>query len=229
MNTVPTNRPGIREQHLLRKRDNPLFGEPHNQVSNEDLMTARLEDGVERDNFLTGIQSLIQQCIDLEPNTPSEDILQLKERLDQSYQQACALPGDQEQIKQALKRLVDVIMKAMQVGAGNDAFAQQQLQEEMIARQAHFELQELPLVAALTHADSPVGAQDLIPTLLSEPDDSLVPALIIFDDSQLAAISHQAEEFLQQRDPDKAWIDAWRKLALIQTAWRSRQPPSAIN
>lgn len=229
MTTLPNDRPGIREQHLLRKQNNPLFDAPHNRVSNEQLVRARLEDGMERDDFMIAFQALVQRAIDLEPNAPSETILAIKEQLDQFYQRSCGLPGDQEQIKQALKKLLGVIMNAVRAGAGNDVFAQQQLQEEEIARQAHFALQELPLVAALMHADSPIAAQELIPTLLSEADETLAAALVIFDETQLATICHDAAAYLQQRDPDKHWTDAWRRLALIEARYRDIQPQSSAN
>ena len=229
MNTAPANQPGIREQHLLRKRDNPLFDAPYNRIGNEDLMRARLEDGMEKDDFMITLQTLVQRAVELEPNAPSETVLELKEQLDQCYQQACALPGDQQTVKQALQKLLAIIMRAMRAGAGNDAFAQQQLREEEIARQAHFALQELPLVAALTHAYSPIAEQELIPTLLSEPDDSLAATLVIFDENQLAAICHDATAYLQLRDPGRAWTDAWRRLGLIETHYRDIQPGSSAN
>lgn len=227
MNHPGQHRPGIREQHLLRKQANPLFGDA--PVSKEDLARARLADGMEQDDFMVIFQTLVRQAVELEPNTPTETVLELKEQLDRCYQQACALPGDMQQVKQAIRKLQGVIMQAMQRGAGNDAFAQQQLQEEEIARQAHFELQELPLVAALTHADSPIAATELIPSLLSEADDSLQRSLVIFDETQLASICHEARAFLQQHDPDSEFEDAWRRLELIESHYRALQPGSVAS
>ena len=48
MNHVPKDRPGVREQQLLRKMNNPLFGEVRSKVGKDDLAQARLEDGVAR-------------------------------------------------------------------------------------------------------------------------------------------------------------------------------------
>ena len=103
------------------------------------------------------------------------------------------------------------------------------MREEEVARQAHFELQELPLVAALTHTDSPIAGEELIPALLSETDDALVRSLGIFDASQLAAICHDAGTFLRQRDPQRNLVDAWRRLALIEDHYRALQPESNAN
>jgi hypothetical protein len=209
-------RPGVREAHLLRKRNNPLFEVAAREVTNEALADARLKDGMEMDQFMQDFQALVQRAVTLEPDASSESVLELKEALDRCYQQACGLPGDQTQVKQAIRKLVEVIMHAVRSGIGNDAYAARQLDEEDLARQTHFELQELPLVAALTHADSPVGENELVPSLLSEADSSLERCLMLFDDNQLAAICHDAEQLLDRIDPDKQIIDAWRRLDIIR-------------
>jgi hypothetical protein len=229
MKHVSKSRPGVREQHLLRKMDNPLFGEVRNRVGKDDLAQARLEDGIERDRFLLAFQSLIQRAVDLPANAPSEAVLELKEELDRSYQQACALPGDMTSIKQSITRLIDITMQAIRAGAGSDAHAQQQLIEEDIARRAHFELQEIPLVAALMHPDSPVGGDELIPALLSETPDSLAAALTLFDDQQLATVCHDAGALLAQLDPERRLADAWARLQLIEDHYRQLQPATPAN
>ncbi|MGB5300447.1 MAG: hypothetical protein WBN08_16890 [Thiogranum sp.] len=227
MNRSLTGNPGIRERHLLRRKHNPLFDEKQSAVSNEDLARARLDDGLEMDRFMNDFQLLVQKAVDLKPNTPSETILEIKQELDRSYQQICALPGDQEHIKSAIKKLLVHIMQAIRAGAGNDAYAKQQLDDEETARKLHFELQELPLVAALTHPHSPIAEDELIPSLLSEPAETLMPSLQLFDENQIAAILSGAEALLKQRDPQRALADAWRGLELIETCYHDMQPDSA--
>jgi hypothetical protein len=229
MRKTANERPGVREAHLLRKQDNPLFPAAARQVSSDALAAARLQDGLEMDQFMEAFQALVQRAVALDPNTPSDTILELKEQLDQSYQQACALPGDQSQIKNAIRKLVEVIMRAIRSGIGNDAYAARQLEEEDMARLAHFELQELPLVAALTHPDSPIAADELIPSLLSEDDASLERCLIVFDDTQLATICHAAENYLQRIDPDRQIPAAWRRLDLIRDNYGGSTPHSRAN
>ena len=118
MNSRAQSKAGIREQHLLRKRHNPLFDASNSDISNEQLARARLEDGAEMDRFLGDFQLLVQKAAQFEPNTPSDTILELKEELDRAYQQACALPGDQEHIKHSIRKLLTVIMQAVRAGGG---------------------------------------------------------------------------------------------------------------
>jgi hypothetical protein len=221
--------PGVREGHLLRKKDNPLFAAASRKVSPEALADARRNDGAEREQFVEQFQALVQRAVALDPNTPSETILELKEQLDHSYQRACGLPGDQSHIKDAIRKLVAVIMRAVRSGIGNDAHAARQLDEEDMARQTHYELQEVPLVAALTHPESPIATDELIPSLLSEDDASLERCLILFDDSQLATICHTAEDYLQDRDPERQLTAAWRRLDLICAHYCSSVPGSRAN
>ncbi len=229
MRKAVDQRPGVREAHLLRRQDNPLFPESARRVSNEALAEARLRDGAERDQFIQEFQSLVQRAVALQPNATSETILEIKEELDHSYQRACALPGDQSHIKDAIRKLVSVIMRAVRSGIGSDAYAARQLDEEELARQAHFELQELPLVAALTHPESPIGADELIPSLLSEDDASLERCLMLFDDTQLAAICHDAADYLQDIDPGRQMTAAWRRLDLVRDYYRRSTPSSRAN
>jgi len=227
MDTPFPEHTGIREQHLLRKKDNPLFDESGRDVSNEVLAKARMEDGLEMDAFMADFQSLVERTVALEPNTPSETILEIKEQLDRSYQQCCALPGDQTAVKTAIRKLIETIMRAVESGIGNDAYARQQLEEETLARELHFRLQELPLVAALTAANSPIAENELIPSLLSEPADSLTPTLQLFDDTQMAAIFNQASTFMSNTDPERKLVDAWQRLQLIERTWRNMPATAA--
>lgn len=222
-------RPGVREAHLLRKKNNPLFPPGAREVGGDALATARLQDGLDMDRFMEEFQALVQRAVALDANAPSDEVLAIKEQLDHGYQKACALPGDQAPVKQAIRKLLDVIMRAVRSGIGNDAYAARQLEEEALAREAHFALQELPLVAALTHENSPVAENELIPSLLSEDDDSLERCLALFDEHQLASLCHDAEQWLQAADPQRSLVDAWRRLALIVSHYRRIQPQSDAN
>ena len=227
MSTPFPEHTGIREQHLLRKKDNPLFDESERDVSNEVLARARMEDGVEMDAFMADFQSLVERAVALEPNTPSETILEIKERLDHSYQQCCALPGDQTAVKTAIRKLIETIMRAVENGIGNDAYARQQLEEEALARELHFKLQELPLVAALTAANSPIAENELIPSLLSEPAETLALTLQLFDDTQMAAIFNEASTFISNTDPEQKLPGVWQRLQLIERTWRNMPAATA--
>ena len=62
--------------------NNPLFGEVRSKVGKDDLAQARLQDGVEKDRFITAFQALVQRAVDLQPDAPSETVLEIKAELD---------------------------------------------------------------------------------------------------------------------------------------------------
>ena len=209
-------KPGVREQHLLRKKDNPLFSQEQRSVSSDDFDKARLMDDMDVDRYMRCFEDLVQQAIDLKPNADSQVVLELKEQLDQNYQQICALPGDTEKIKKAILTLLDLVMKSVWKGVGEDAVAQQKLRDEEIARETHFKVQEISLVAALTHEHSPVIEDELVPSLLSESEGDLSITLSLFDDDQLLSLAADASKYLAEQDSSHDYPQAWLRLAQME-------------
>jgi len=206
---------GMRERHLARKRDNPLFPPEARSVDERDLEIARREDRYRLERFRERFHDQLEKALALAPNTPSETVLELKEALDESYQISCTLPGDVREMQDAIRKLIGVIMKSIRDGAGNDAYAQRQLNDEEMARDVHFQLQQITLIADLTAADSPIAEDELIPTLLSETPKVLHQVLAIFDPEQIEILFEQSAEYLSHIDPDATHKTAWKNLEVI--------------
>src|SRR5690606_7819356 len=115
--------------------------------------------------FQGEFRALVQRAIELSPQEESEVILKLKEDLDRAYEQCCGLPGDNSETKAALRKLLDIVMRAVWRGAADDPAAQTNLREEEVARATHFELLEHPLVADLIRPDSPIEPDELAATV----------------------------------------------------------------
>ncbi|MEJ2694898.1 MAG: hypothetical protein P8166_18250, partial [Candidatus Thiodiazotropha sp.] len=120
------------------------------------------------------------------------------------YETACRLADDQSPNKEAIRKLVAVIMRAVRNGAGNDSLAQQELEQEELARATHYELLEQPLVADLLDPDTLIGEEELLPVLLSAERDAFEAALTLFDPSQLSQLSKQGERLLQSLQEGEA-------------------------
>lgn len=210
--------PGPRERHLQRKLGNILFPEAQRDITQQDIEQARQQDEMELISFMNEFQSLVQEAIELKPETDSETILDLKERLDKSYAQCCTLPGDQSQIKQAVKKLIDAVMGAVRSGAAMDPKALQELDEEQQAREIHFALHDQQLVADLMLEDSPIHENELIPCLLSESREGLIATLNLFEEEALSAIYQQAKSLLQSIDNSQETLpEAWQNLQAMET------------
>jgi hypothetical protein len=217
-----TDKAGMRERHLARKRDNPLFPPDVRSVDERDLDHARNEDRHRLERFRERFNDQLEKALTLSSNAPSETVLALKEALDESFQISCTLPGEVEEIQTAIRKMIGAIMEAIKRGAGDDAYAQRQLRDEETARQVHFQLQQVPLIADLTAADSPIAEQELIPTLLSEAPAVLYQVLEIFDEEQLDMLLQQASDFLSQVDPDARQKTAWANLDVIRSRLEAR-------
>lgn len=212
----PSDNPGAHERHLVRKQNNPLF--PEKIALNDDtLLTAQGHDHDAQQQFHTQLIALVNEITSLHGNVDSEVILELKNRLDQSYELAATVGGEQEKPKEAIRKLTDQIMIAVRRGAGADAQAQHELDQEAAAREAHFALLESPLVADLLNPDSPIHTDELIPTLLSSDKEDLQLALQIFDEVQLVTILGTGAELLEQLQDEGVDVSAaLEKLAFIQ-------------
>ncbi|MCU7922114.1 MAG: hypothetical protein KZQ88_05385 [Candidatus Thiodiazotropha sp. (ex Dulcina madagascariensis)] len=211
--------PGRRERHLRRKHDNPLFPEDERVLTQEGLTEAQRLDHEELVAYIGDLRKLVGEAVALGPHEQSDRILELKTRLDKAYETACRLADDQGPNREAIRKLVAVIMKAVWKGAGNDSLAQRELEQEEAARKAHYELLEYPLVADLLDPDSLIREGELLPVLLSADQPEFEAAVTLFDPTQLLALCEQGETMFGQVDGVEPPQEArWRLDALTALA-----------
>jgi len=190
--------PGKRERHLLRKQHNPLFPEAQRTVTPAQLEEAQRLDHEELVAFISAFRALVHEAMRLPDNADSELILSIKERLDQTYEQAARMVDDQHEIQQGVEKLVAVVMQAVRKGAGNDKVALQELADEEAARTAHYALLAYPLVADLLDPDSVIEEHELLPSLLSSSPEALQAACSLFDRAQIEALAETGKQLLEQ-------------------------------
>jgi hypothetical protein len=95
--------------------------------------------------------------------------------------------------------------------------AHSELDQEEMAREAHFALLDAPLVADLLNPASPIHPDELVPTLLSADKDELQLALQMFDEVQLLAILSQGAALLEQLQGEGVNVSVpQEKLAFMQ-------------
>ena len=179
--------------------------------------------------FREDFKDVISQVADLDENTPSETILAIKESLDRLYQVSCSLAGDLSEHQGAISRLIASIMAAIRKESLEDSHAMQQLADEDIARSEHFKLQQIPLIADITAEDSPIGKDELIPTLLSVAPNVLLEALSLFDENQLLVILHEATNWLEKIDSEHKLDAAARNLELIGAHMQELDQTHSVN
>ncbi|MDR9436826.1 MAG: hypothetical protein RI563_08090 [Thiohalophilus sp.] len=224
-----SQQPGPRERHLQRKYHNSLFPDG-NSLDAEQVIQAREQDETELNHFLRYFRDLVQEAVELQPNSESDVILDIKERLDQCYVQCCALPGDHSEIKQAVNKLVQVIMLAVRQGAANDPVALGKLDEEEQARQLHNRLADEVFVADIILPDSPIEQNELVPSLLSESEQAVHTALQLFDAEQLSTIYQEARTLLEDiQQQGHTLPEAQQRLQQIESALANATSQVTLN
>lgn len=225
-----THRPGRRERHLLRRHENPLFAWPPVSIEPETLLEAQRADHEEMEAFRERFGELLQRAVDLPADAGSDAVLGLKEALEAQYEQSFGLPEDQSEPRQAIARLIAVIMRTVWRHSGADPVAQQELSDEEAARAIHFRLLEQPLVADLLHPQSPIQPEELVPALLSASETEVEAAAEIFDGDQLAVLVRDAEALLAIRAnvvPDLSLARA--RLAVLELRLGQYEPDARID
>jgi hypothetical protein len=216
MNLLFSELPGRFERHLMRKHDNPLFQAPQNQLNQEQLTEAQRLDHEELVAYIENLRKLVGEAVALGPHEQSDVILELKERLDKAYETSCRLADDQTPNKQAILKLVEVIMRAVWKGAGNDTLAHQELQQEEAARKTHYALLEHSLVADLLDPKSLILENELLPVLLSADQDEFEAAITLFDPAQLEELCRQGAVLFATAPNTEAWKSAEQRFEILQ-------------
>lgn len=202
----------------MRRFKNPLFRHLHDEVTVAEQEDAVLQDRLETEKFIEEFRQLVEEVVALDEKAESEQILSLKQRLDRSFEVCSGLAGDMSEIKQSIRQLVELMMNAVRAGAGNDTVAQQNLDEEDMARNMHFSLLEMPLIADLLRPDSKVTGDDLAPTLLSEDPTAVQVIMSLFTEEQQKQICSEARSILENLDKEGLAIDKfWENLQNMES------------
>jgi hypothetical protein len=198
MNITFSQYPGHHERRLRRMHNNPLFAGAGVSVDAEAVATAAKQDSDDVDEFMTKLRELLQEAVDLPAEVDTDTLVALKERLEKAYSRCVSLAGDQSAVLQALKNLIGRMVDALRDAAGNDPIAEQNLDDEEIARSHFFALHDHVIVADLMRGDSAILPAELAPTLLSEDPAALDAALGLFSAEQLVSLSKQARTLVEE-------------------------------
>ena len=216
MQVAFSKRPGRHERHFKRCIDNPLMPRPVSSYSDEDLLEVQRLDHEELLAYLDELRNTVQRAVNLKPNEESQVVLDLKADLERLYETACGLADDHSDNKTAIRQLISVIMNTIRSGAQGDPLAEKELEQELQAREVHFQLLEYPLVADLLHPESIIKEDELIPVLLTAAEDQFEQALKLFDEEQVALMRDGAKSLLENRASDReVHATLWNRLDML--------------
>ncbi len=191
--------PGAWEQHLQRKYRNPLFPEAAQIVVQHQVIEARERDQAEQKSFQQSFTTLVKEISELPKHVETDQLLDLLGKLDALYEECSGLGVSLPKEKEAIRKLNIVFRRTLENEAaksGDNAEFLQQLQNEAAAREIHYEMLDQPLFAILMRKESPISADDLAATLLSESLETVEKIIGIFDLDQQILLARQVEELL---------------------------------
>jgi hypothetical protein len=189
---------GCFERHLLRQKDNPLFGSP--QFDTGQIKVAQQQDYQEAQKFVDQFTSTVEEIANLPDNVESDIILKLKNDIEKLYEESCRFESSFSAQKEALLKLYHLLYDKILASVGDDQTALGQLKNEKIAHDLNIELLKHSLVSDLLRQDSPIQQNQLIACLLNEEIDALEMVANLFDPQQLDELIHQAKLLIKQQD-----------------------------
>lgn len=198
----PSENPGAHERHLIRRHNNVLFGARQTEVDSDSLQENQKKDHDILQQFMVDFRETVTKAVALKPNEDSEVILEVKDSLDKLYASSVSVADDQTRVRESIEKLLGVVMQSVRKGAGDDAQALQELDQEDAAREANIAFLESKLVADILDPDSPIDNDDLIPTLLCAEKDDLALATQLFDEEQMTYLLGEGETLLNKLEAE---------------------------
>ena len=189
--------PGPRERQLQRKHNNVLFI-ASGSVTQEQIQTAQRQDHSAMQAFMERFRAVVQRTVKLDKQVETDDLLKLKAELEQLYTMSTGLAGDQTAILDALKKLISAISKTLHSSSQNDAHFIEKLQEDEQHTTLHLHICKHVIVSDILNPDCIIDNHELLPTLLSEPEDALQATLMLFSPDQQQLMVNQGEHLLEQ-------------------------------
>lgn len=202
----PSEKPGAHERHLIRRKDNILFGDHSVEVNRDSLQQSQKTDHSILQRFTLDFREVLSKVLALQSNEDSDVIIAIKDQLDKLYALSASVADDQSKVQASIKKLTDVIMQSLQKGAAQDTQGLEALRQESAAREANYAFLESKLVADILDPESPIESEDLLPTLLSAEKDDLALATQLFDLEQMTFLLDQGKQLLDKLDTEIADI-----------------------
>ncbi len=212
-----STKPGCWERHVQRQYAYPHLFARTATVTQQEIDIAERTDQAEREAFHKDFVVLLQEISRFQRTEKTEIVLDLKQRIDSMYERTAGLGGDFSKEQEGLRNLVELIMQAIRDTGTHDDHAVRELEKETQARALHFHLLEHSVIAHLLRPDSPIGRDEIVPSLLCEDEASLQAAMMLFTEEQRGVLAQVGREILLRLRAEGAdTLELWRRLAVLE-------------
>ncbi|TCV90242.1 hypothetical protein [Sulfurirhabdus autotrophica] len=217
MSLTFSKQPGPRERHLQRKYNNPLFTSG-DAITQQDLQNALEQDKKALQQFTEQFRDLVQRAVKLDKNEERDVILKIKAQSEQLYGVCTGLPGDQTPFLEALKKLISAVSKTLHSVKDDEPHAIETLREDDEYTALHLQLCTYAIVSDILNPDQNIGSDELVPTLLSESENGLQAALVLFPPERLEVMIDEGKQLLKNVESKGQNLpQAWQRLTQMES------------
>lgn len=210
--------PGPRERQLQRSLNNPLFA-ARAAITEQAVQEARQADQLAMQQFMEQFRDLVQRVAELDKNVESDVILLLKAQLEHQYAVCAGLPGEPAVIQDAIRKLINVIGSTLRSASKNDLDALEKLSTDEAHSAIHLQLCDHLIVSDLLNPDGVIHDDEIIPTLLNEPEASLQAVLALFPPERIAILVDQGKALLEQAEAQGRSLPEARQRLAQMAGW----------
>lgn len=216
MPLIYSTQPGPRERQLQRRHNNPLFVASRS-ITQQDIQIALQQDQKALQNFMEQFRDLVQRAVKLDKNVERDVILMLKAQSEQLYGVCTGLPGQQTVVLDAIKKLINAISKTLHSTSDGEPHAIEKLREDDEYTALHLQLCNHVIVSDILNPDEIIGSDELVPTLLSESEDGLQVALVLFPPERLELMIEEGKHLLKKIEAEGQNLPlSWQRLAQME-------------
>jgi hypothetical protein len=224
MNLNFSTQSGPRERQLQRRHNNPLFA-AQQPLTQRQIEQAQQQDKQAAQDFMVQFRELVQRVVALEKNAESDAILLIKAQLEQQYALCTGMHGDSSTLQAAIRKLLGTIGTTLRNASQSDAHALEKLHNDEEHTALHLQLCKHAIVSDILNPDEVIAENELVPTLLGEPEDALQSALALFPPERIAALAEEAKALLKQVEAaGHSLPGAWQRLAQMENWLHHEQP-----
>jgi len=210
--------PGPRERQLQRKLNNPLFSACAS-ITEQAVRDARQSDQLAMQQFMEQFRELVQRVVELDKNVEGDVILLLKAQLEHQYAVCAGLPGEPAAIRDAIRKLINVISFTLRAASKDDPEALEKLSADEAHSAIHLQLCDYMIVSDILNPDEVIQDDEIIPTLLNESEETLQAVLALFPPERIAILVDQGKVLLEQFEAEGRNLPQARQRLAQMAGW----------
>jgi len=195
-----SDRPGAYEEHLKRRYNNPYFSNDRQNISNDDLTSAKETDEDDYHIARHLFSELLTEVENIGTSSTASmsEIQKIREKIDEVISFSIGVGGQAYKIAEEAKKLRESVISTMRDGVSNDANSLTALEKANAHHKQYTEKFNIPVIAQMMRDGSPIKNEDVLSTMLSEEPEIISIILSMFSNPEQQEFRENALALLQE-------------------------------